>query len=1305
MRRHVRTELLVLALATAATAAADWPQYRHDAARSAHTNEALPGDLSLRWTYRPAHRPMPAWPDRQWQKMTFDFCCQPVVAGGMLYYGSSADCHVHALDAGTGKGRWSFCTDGPVRFAPAAWRDRLFVASDDGYLYCLRAADGRLLWKLRGGPSGGKILGNGRMISMFPARGGPVVHGSTVVFGAGVFPTQGFFLHAIDAASGRVVWRNDTSGNTRLYQYNHGFTYGNVAAQGYLAAVGGGATVLVPTGRGIPAAFSFRDGGLLHHNPLEVYRTGGSWLMADADGKHFYNDDMAFHVKTGAVACPELGTAPARGAPSSRSPMLRTVRMVSGAIIEDSILIANGTELRALDRAQPFVDSPEITRKWASSRTAAFFAGSPRRRLSQNLQGANVRWEVPLPCRGELIVAGKRAYSGADGAVHALDLETRKIVWTAKIEGTAHGLAAADGRLYASTDTGAIYCFGAGRGAGRIVEAKPQDTPYGDNAIHARAAEEILRRTGVTEGYCLDLACGDGRLAWELARRTKLHVIACDADASSVAAARGKLTAAGLYGPRVTVHRLDAAATGYPAYFANLIVSGRSVAEGAGVVPWAEAKRLQRPCGGAICVGRPGAMRVAVRGRLEGAGVWTHQSGTAANTCASTDRLAGGPLGVLWFGTSGPAGMVPSKARPAAPLYVDGRLYIAGQRFLRCLDAYNGRVAWEKPLPHRASRECYMGANLLGSHYCAGEKEVFFVDDRRGVCLRLDGATGKELGRLRPPARPDGRPGRWAYIAHEDGLLYGTLEGPPMDVGFSHYLAALGTKEEISRGRFTEGCLLFAMDAATGEVKWQHRPKDLIPVNGIAIGGGRVYLIDRPDVSARIARLRRRGQGTPAAAGVGALVALDAAGGKVLWRNDEDVFGTLLALSVEHDALVMGLPIMRRGNLLCDLFTKLAAHRSSDGKRLWSRRIQYHQRPLVVGRTVIVDPGGFDWKTGRKQVVADAPCAFDLLTGEPKMRANPVTGQTEPWTFGRSEKCSAWTASERLILYRTGTISYYDVVRDEGVSDVGGVRPGCMINVFAAGGLVFAPDNFAGCTCNYLHRTSMALQQLEAREHWALFMGREPRAGFVRHLALNVGAIGDRRDARGVLWLALPRPDMQKRNGIKVDARALALDGRAVRIDFPGHTRPDPRRQPPKSWPNSRSETWRPGSLYHVNADTHPVAGTDVPWVYTSGQRGPLRVAIDVSRMPAATKYRVRLHFAELAPVKPHERVFGVDVAGKAFLRRFDIAAEAKTPAAALVKETTVGASGSLEISLVPKRGRPVLSGVEIIALPPGTSP
>ena len=88
-----------------------------------------------------------------------------------------------------------------------------------------------------------------------------------------------------------------------------------------------------------------------------------------------------------------------------------------------------------------------------------------------------------------------------------------------------------------------------------------------------------MSRTGKTEGYCVDLGCGDGSLALALARRSGLHVIAIDADPSGVAAAHERLDAAGLYGTRVTVLESDPLSSPLPDYLADLVVSGRSIAQ------------------------------------------------------------------------------------------------------------------------------------------------------------------------------------------------------------------------------------------------------------------------------------------------------------------------------------------------------------------------------------------------------------------------------------------------------------------------------------------------------------------------------------------------------------------------------------------------------------------------------------------------------------------------------------------------------------------------------------------------------
>ena len=142
---------ILILLAALPARAADWPTYRADAARSGYTAERLPDSLQARWTYRSPAPPAPAWPTSA--RLHFDRAQQPIVADGAVLFGTSADDRVVALELSTGRVRWTFVTEGPVRFAPAAWHDRVFVASDDGWLYALDLADGRLIWKRRGGPT------------------------------------------------------------------------------------------------------------------------------------------------------------------------------------------------------------------------------------------------------------------------------------------------------------------------------------------------------------------------------------------------------------------------------------------------------------------------------------------------------------------------------------------------------------------------------------------------------------------------------------------------------------------------------------------------------------------------------------------------------------------------------------------------------------------------------------------------------------------------------------------------------------------------------------------------------------------------------------------------------------------------------------------------------------------------------------------------------------------------------------------------------------------------------------------------
>jgi hypothetical protein len=304
MRRAVTVIFVLISVLPSTLAwADDWPQYRADCSRSGYTAEALPDELTLAWVHQPQHAPRPAWVGRSLarSRMRFDWAYSVVATDGQCFFGSSADDKVVALDAATGGERWSYFTGGPVRLAPAVWQDRLFVGSDDGCLRCLDVSDGGLLWKLRGGPGNNRVVGNGRLVSRWVVRGGPAVRDGVVYFAAGIWPLEGVYIYAVDAAAGRVLWCNDHTGYLEIdrpHMVCH--SRGGVAAQGYLAVTD--KYLFVPTGRSVPAVFDRETGRLLHfhlsrYGGKTPWGTGGGDVVATGDV--FLSAGMAFDSPTG----------------------------------------------------------------------------------------------------------------------------------------------------------------------------------------------------------------------------------------------------------------------------------------------------------------------------------------------------------------------------------------------------------------------------------------------------------------------------------------------------------------------------------------------------------------------------------------------------------------------------------------------------------------------------------------------------------------------------------------------------------------------------------------------------------------------------------------------------------------------------------------------------------------------------------------------------------------------------------------------------------------------------------------------
>jgi len=320
------------------------------------------------------------------------------------------------------------------------------------------------------------------------------------------------------------------------------------------------------------------------------------------------------------------------------------------------------------------------------------------------------------------------------------------------------------------------------------------------------------------------------------------------------------------------------------------------------------------------------------------------------------------------------------------------------------------------------------------------------------------------LARWEPPLRPDGQPGRWGYIASHNGMLFGSLAK-------ADYLIKCWSDRWDTGNQFTESILFFALDASTGRLAWTFTPKHSIRHNTIALGGGRVYLIDRPVaaeddvnyVAAPTSVETRRGvsgRNGPQAGksdkpvhASGRLVVLDDATGNPIWDNDRDIFGTLLVYAAEDDLLWMGYQAAHQASRASELANRMAVLGAADGRRLWDVQAEYADRPVLNGRTIYAPPG-----------------AWDLLSG-----------QRLPFELKRSYGCGIVAGCREMLIFRSATLGYVDLSTSSETRNYGGIRPGCWIAGIPAGGVLVMPDAASWCTCSYLNQGTLALRPVDDR--------------------------------------------------------------------------------------------------------------------------------------------------------------------------------------------------------------------------------
>jgi outer membrane protein assembly factor BamB len=1236
---------LILAIPPPA-AAGDWPMWRYDAGRTAFSPEGLPSQLHPQWIRQYSQRE-PVWDDALNQDlMPLDRVFEPIVLGDTLYIGFNDRDKVVALDIRTGAQKWVFYADGPVRLPMAGWRNRLYFTSDDGHLYCLAADTGALRWKFRGGPADRKMLGNKRLISTWPARGGVVLYDGVVYFAASIWPMMGTFIYALDPETGRVVWRNEETGSDYQNQPHNSPAFAGVAPQGAMAAVAD--RLLISGGRSVPACFDRLTGKLLYFHLAQYNKTGGAFVAADE--RHFFNhyrdrETDLYDIESGKVVARRVGRYP---------------------VLAKFAYYTSGESIAIRDARQP--KEPQST--------------------------------LAVDATGDLIRAGSRLYAGGDGQVAAVDLlwnpqlKTRgmRMAWVQKVEGKVERLVAANGMLFAVTLDGKLIAFGKERVPVRTHVEKAQAPRLAPES--AERAGAILEQTGARNG-CALVYGASGDLLAALAALSELDIVAVAPRAERVAELRRRFDAWGLAGRRV--HLLEGTPDTFeaPPYMASLIVLADPGARWEKKEPLEKMVRSVRPYGGKIWLPPAAAQpdylsrvlaasdghALAVRPSSSGVALskdgpppggaanWTHQYGNVANTVKSDDRLVKLPLGVLWFGGVSNADVLPRHGHGPPEQIVDGRLIIQGMDVISARDVYTGRVLWKAPLDKSDTFGVYYdesfqdtplstaynqrhipGANSRGTNFIATSDRVYVLQGSR--CHVLDIETGKKMDVISLPSENGAEPARWGYIGVSGDTLIGGRDFVPFDSAFqqtavtSDEKAAMDERARLKLKEFglydvTASRSLVAMDRRTGAVKWTIGARYGFIHNAVVASDKVLFCLDKlpPGLEKR---LRRRGLEAPSDY---RMLALDLESGRVLWERNTDVFGSWLSYSHERDLLLQATRPSR--DMIADEpGERMAVYVASSGAPVWDRPIKYNNPPILYYDEIITDNA-----------------AYKLATGERKFGADPLTGEEMPWSYARAYGCNYNIASEHLLSFRSAAAGFYDLASKGGTGNLGGFKSGCTSNLIAAGGVLNAPDYTLTCQCSYQNQTSLALIHMPELDYWTTndFAWNGKR---VRRIGINLNAPGDRVAADGTLWLDFP----------SVGGKSPDLP-----IRFDPETARGIRRHPLALQPNGHE------------------------WVAASGLAGPLALGITLAGETSdEASYTVKLHFAELEDRKPGERLFDVRLQGREVLRGFDIPQAAGGPGRPVVKTfSRVRVKDALTVECLPisiKTGAPpLISGVEII--------
>jgi len=396
----------------------DWPTFRADNTASATSDAVVPKRGQRLWQHSSPVNITPT---------------PPTTAGGLVFLGGS-DGIVRALEAKTGRPLWTAYTGGNVRFPPTIWKGRVLVGSGDGCVYAFEAKTGRRLWRFRAAPVERRIPVYGQLLSTWPVGSGVLVQDGVAYAAAGIVNYDGTHVYALDAATGRVRWQNNSSGHLDPTAFAGVSVQGNmILHQGKLWLAGGNVVS--------PGVYDLADGKCLN-DVDQVHRLADNNLPSSESprGSELYL--VANQVMVG-------------GQPHYAHPKYK----VCDPSVTDKTWVASRGDRDFLwvnnSQVSKVMCYPRIEEKRAERLLAAW--GKPQIRGLAALWEADTKDSTAVAlCQNALVIT-----RGSEVAV--LSLQDGRPLWAHTLPGVAvpWGLAVdRAGRIIVALQGGQIVCYG-----------------------------------------------------------------------------------------------------------------------------------------------------------------------------------------------------------------------------------------------------------------------------------------------------------------------------------------------------------------------------------------------------------------------------------------------------------------------------------------------------------------------------------------------------------------------------------------------------------------------------------------------------------------------------------------------------------------------------------------------------------------------------------------------------------------------------------------------------------------------------